>query len=39
MPFALDPKHVRAGSHHRFWLVVVAVAAFMIAAFWAQPIG
>lgn len=38
MPFALDPKHIHVGSHHRFWLVVVAIAAFIIAAFWAQPI-
>ena len=39
MPFTLDPRHVHVGSHHRFWLIVVAIAAFIIAAFWAQPIG
>ena len=39
MPFTLGQKHVHVGSHHRFWLIVVAIAAFIIAAFWAQPIG
>ena len=39
MPSVLDPKHLLAGSHHRFWLIIAAIAAFVIAAFWAQPIG
>ena len=39
MPFVLDPKHLYTGAHHRFWLLLVALAAFAIAAFWAQPIG
>ena len=39
MPFTLDPKHLHVGSHHRFWLILVAIAAFIIAAFWTQPIG
>ena len=33
-----DPKRLDAGTHHRFWLIVTAVIAFLLAALWARPI-
>lgn len=39
MLHVLDPKHFHAGALHRLWLIVLALIAFAIAAFWAQPVG
>ena len=27
-------KHFHAGAHHRFWLILVAIIAFLLAALW-----
>lgn len=39
MAIAFDPKHLQIGSHHRFWLILAALLAFLLAALWTQPIG
>lgn len=35
---AIDPRRLRVGTHHRLWLVVSAVMAFLLAVLWAKPI-
>ncbi len=39
MGIAFHHKHLYAGAHHSFWLVLAAVLAFLMAALWATPIG
>lgn len=39
MAFAFHHKHLHLDSHHPFWLWMAAVAAFILAVFWARPIG
>ncbi len=31
-------KHYHTGAHHRLWLILAAVIAFLFAALWTQPI-
>jgi hypothetical protein len=31
-------KHLHVGAHHRVWLFVAALVAFLLAALWAQPV-
>ena len=31
-------KHLALGTHHRLWLILSAVIAFLLAALWAQPV-
>ncbi len=37
MTIASHQKHFHIGAH-RFWLIVSAVLAFLLAALWAQPV-
>jgi len=39
MGIAFQRRHLAAGTHHRFWLIVAAMLAFFLAALWARPIG
>ncbi len=39
MGIAFHHKHLYAGAHHSFWLILAAVVAFLMAALWATPIG
>ena len=39
MALAFQPRNLRLGALHRFWIVAAAVVAFLLAALWAQPIG
>lgn len=36
MGLALYSKH-QDGTHHRLWLIVVAVVVFLMTVLWAQP--
>jgi len=38
MGTAFHRKHVAVGAHHRFWLIVGAMIAFLLAALWAAPV-
>jgi len=38
MAIVFHPKHWQAGAHHRFWLILAALLAFVLAALWAQPV-
>ena len=31
-------KLLHAGTHYRLWLILAALMAFLLAAFWAQPV-
>ena len=39
MTTAFYGRHFHLGAHRRFWLILAAVVAFLLAVFWAQPIG
>lgn len=39
MSIAFHRRHFRVSTHRRFWLIVDAVIAFLLAALWAAPIG
>ena len=39
MAFVIHRKHLHIDSHHPFWLWLAAATAFILAAFWARPIG
>ena len=39
MVTVLDPRHLQLGAHRRFWLIVAAIIAFLLAALWTQPVG
>jgi hypothetical protein len=38
MAVAFDRKHFQLGAHHRVWLIVAGVLAFLLAALWSQPV-
>ena len=39
MALAFYERHFHIGAHRRFWLMAIGVAAFVLAALWAQPTG
>ncbi len=39
MAFAFHQKHLHFGMDHRFWLIVAAMIAFLLAALWTQPVN
>ncbi len=39
MAVAFHHKHVLTSGAHRIWPIVGAVIAFLLAMFWASPIG
>lgn len=39
MPIAFYGRHFHTGAHRRFWLMLAAVIAFLLAVLWAKPIG
>lgn len=39
MATVLDPRHFQPTAHHRLWLIIEGLIAFVLAALWAQPIG
>jgi hypothetical protein len=39
MAVAFKLRHFRAGAHHRLWLFIAALLAFLMAALWTQPAG
>ena len=39
MVTVLDPRHLQLGAHRRFWLILAAIIAFLLAALWTQPVG
>jgi hypothetical protein len=38
MALAWRDRHFHAGAHHRFWLLLAAMMAFLMALLWAQPV-
>jgi hypothetical protein len=38
MTIAFHRKHFHAGAHHRFWLIITALIAFLLAVLWTQPV-
>ena len=38
MTVAFDRKHFQLAAHHRLWLIVAGVLAFLLAALWSQPV-
>ena len=39
MSIAFNLRHLSVGAHHRLWLIVTAIAAFIMAALWTRPAG
>ena len=37
MQKVFDTRHLFPAAHHRFWLVVAGLIAFLLAALWTQP--
>jgi len=38
MTVAFDFKRFQLRAHHRLWLIVAGVIAFLLAALWSQPV-
>jgi hypothetical protein len=38
MAIAFHRNRCHSGLHHRLWLIVTGVLAFLLAALWTQPI-
>ena len=38
MAIAFYRKHLHFGAHHRLWLILAALLAFLLVVLWTQPV-